>query len=91
MLVFEGKKPLSEIKNGGITPRVRQTNYQEINIHKFTCELWKTNKHQSINKQDEVSEITTHDFPYLDLDCFCNNDRELEFQVHLKSNKNLNI
>ena len=40
-----------------------------------------------MNKKDEVSKITTRDFPYLDPDFLWNDYEELELHVHWKANK----
>ena len=70
MLVFKGNKSLSEIK------RWRddfQSTVNEIPSNEYlqlTYELWRPNTRPSRNKQDDISEITTNTFPYLDLDFF---------------------
>ena len=44
----------------------------------------------SIDKKDNVSEIASNTFPYLDLEFLWNADRELEYQVDRKQNQQLN-
>ena len=89
LLVFEGKKSLSEIK---IWRDEFQSvvNKNSVNEYlQFTCELWRKNSFPSISKQYNASEITKYTFPYLDLGSFWNDDRKLDFQVHWKENKNV--
>ena len=42
-----------------------------------------------IDKQDNVSEIASNTFPYLDLEFLWNVDGELQYQVYQKSNQKL--
>ena len=89
LLVFEGKKSLSEIKRRRDDFQSAANKLSGNEYLQFTCELWRPNTRPSKNKQDEVSEITTQAFPYLDFEFFWNDGRELEFQVHRKTNKKL--
>ena len=47
------------------------------------------NASSSRDKQDNVSEIASKTFPYLDLELIRNADGELEYQVHQKPNQKL--
>ena len=45
------------------------------------------NERMSRDKQDNVLEIASNTFPYLDLELLWNIDGELEYQVHQKPNQ----
>ena len=60
-----------------------------MNTCKFTCEIWIPKAILLIDKQDNVSEIASKTFPYLNIEFFWNADEELEYQVHRTPNKKL--
>ena len=84
MLVFRGKKKISEIKIQRYELQSKVSKISGNEYLQFTYDLWRPKTRPFINKQDEVSEFTKHAFPYFDLEFFWNDDRELEYQVHRK-------
>ena len=86
LLVFKSKKSLSEIKRWRDDFQSRVNKIKGNEYLQFMCKTWMPNAILSRDKQDNVSEISTNTFPYLDLDFFWNADRELEYQVHHKQN-----
>ena len=89
LLVFKSKKSLSEIKRWRDDFQIRVNKIKGNEYLQFMCKTWMPNSILSRDKQDNVSEISTNTFPYLDLDFFWNADRELEYQVHHKQNHKL--
>ena len=55
------------------------------------CKLCMTNTILPGNNEDNISEITTNNFSYLDLEFFWNADGELEFQTHREIDKSLRV
>ena len=89
LLVFKGKKSLSDIKRWREDFQSRVNKIAGNEYLQFTCEIWMPNPRPSKYKKDYVSEIATKTFPYLDLEFIWNADGELEYQVHRKPNQQL--
>ena len=77
-LLFKGKKSLSEIKIWREDFQVRVNKIAGNEYLQFTFDLWMPNTIPSRNKQDNVQEIVSNNFPYLDLEFLWNSDGELE-------------
>ena len=89
MLVFKGKKSLSEIKRRRDDFQSGVNKISGNEYLQFTCVIWMPNVSPPRDKQDNVLEIASDTFLYLDLEFIWNADRELEYQVHQKPNKKL--
>ena len=89
MLVFKGKKSLSKIKRWKEDFQSRLNKIAGNKYLQFACEVWIPNAILSRDKQDNVSEITSNTFPYLNLEFLWNADVELEYQAHRKPNQKL--
>ena len=75
LLVFKGKKSLSEIKRWREDFQSRVNKIAGNEYLKFTCKILMPNTSSSRDKQDYVLEIVTNNFPYLDLEFLWNADR----------------
>ena len=89
LLLFKGKKSLSEIKRWREDFQIRVHKIAGNQYLQFTCKIWMPNTSSSRYKQDYVSEIAIITFPYLDLEFLWNADGQLEYQVNQKPNKKL--
>ena len=89
MLVFNGKKSLKEIKRWRDDFRSRVNKLSGDKYLQLTCEICIPNPIPLRKKQDNISDIATNTFPYLNLEFFWNADRELEFQVYRKTKQKL--
>ena len=89
MLVFKGKKSLSEIKKWREDFQSKVNKIAGNEYLQFICKIWMPNTSLSRDKQDYILEIATNTFPYLDLEFLWNTDGELEYQVHQKPNQQL--
>ena len=68
LLVFEGNKLRSLVKTwrDDLQSAVKESAGNEC--LKFTRKIWRLNTTASRNKQDFVSDITKHNFPYINCD-----------------------